>query len=181
MPLYGPDGRPLNTPHTPQPQQSQEKATEESGRRLQWLKKSLAGLVAFATIIGFAIAVYMMRPVLIPSSIENSASFSPEQARLTITDNGQLAMRDVEFSCESKKIVFADTHTLNPSQFVILFTQRTIPIVEPGEQFRVDCIQAWHLYVADNRTNGILAFGDISPKESFQFIWAFDILPNNSG
>jgi len=90
-------------------------------------------------------------------------------------------MHDAEYNCETNKVVFAETHTLNPSRFVLLFTQRNIPTVEPGEQFRIDCLQAWHLYVADDKTNGILAYGDPEPSgKAMQFIWYFNILPDNS-
>jgi len=141
-----------------------------------------AGLLALATLGGFAIAVYVMRPLLIPS-FQETGTFSPEQAALNVTNSGQLSMHDVEYSCGTNKVVFANTHTLNPSRFVLLFTQRTIPDVKPGEQFRIDCIQAWHLYVSDNKANGILEFGDYNPadpKVGEQFIWAFNILSDNS-
>ena len=120
-----------------------------------------------------------MRPILTPTSLESVGSFSAEQARLMITNNGQLTMHRVEEQCQATKVVFAARHTLDASQFRVLFTQREIPDVMSGESFPVNCVQAWHLYVSDKNDSGILAFGDTAPG-STQFIWAFQILPDNS-
>jgi hypothetical protein len=119
-----------------------------------------------------------MRPILAPS-LEGIGSFNAGSARLVIANNGQLAMHKTEEQCQATKIVFAGRHTLDASQFRLLFTERTIPEVNPGESFPVNCIQAWHLYVSDKNDSGILVFGDASPGAS-QFIWTFQILPDNS-
>ena len=128
---------------------------------------------------GTALTMYVMRPILVPSAVDSSTGFTPEQVALTVANNGQLAMHNVEYQCETNKIVFGNTDTLDPRRFVLLFSERQIPTVDSGDQFRIDCLQAWHLFVAANRSNGILVYGDTSPG-SRQFIWAFDILPNNS-
>src|ERR1700733_9550269 len=111
--LYGPDGKPINTSGTSRPDKPRKAPPEGSRYIPQWLSRSWAGLLALATIAGCAIAIYVMRPILTPSSLESVGSFSAEQARLMITNNGQLTMRRVEEQCQATKVVFAGRHTLD--------------------------------------------------------------------
>jgi hypothetical protein len=128
-----------------------------------------------ATIAGAAIAIYIMRPILTPSSLENG-SFSPESSRVLITNNGQLTMYNVEESCNATKVVFGGRHTLDPVTFELLFADRTVPDVKPGEPFPVECVQAWHLLISKNNDSGLLAFGDVPTQPNgTQIIRAFQI------
>jgi len=179
--LYGPDGKPLSASGLRQSGPPRKAPPPGRTHIPRWLSGSVTGLVTLVTVAGFGIALYVMRPILTPSSLENGP-FSTEQARLMITNNGQLTMYNVQQSCQATKVVFGGKHTLDAHQFSVLFTQRTVPDVKSGESFPANCVQAWHLLISINKDAGLLAFGDvpIDVNNGTQFIWAFQINPDKS-
>lgn len=177
--LYGPDGKPINTPQSPQRRKPRQRRSPKGSRYIrQWIAKSWAGILAVSTIAGCAIGIYVLRPIPTPYSVTPLDPSNPYATDFSILNNGQLEMRDVEVDCEETKVVFSNEHTLNSGEHMVL-SQYRVGHVRPGEPLTLLCPQTWRLFIDKSKSSGLLTFGDIDGPRAFNtLVFAFQIMSN---
>jgi len=140
-----------------------------------WMAKSWAAFLATLTIVGFAIAAYVTRPILTPFSVTPLDPSNPYATDFSIINAGHLDMHDVEVDCEETKVVFSHEHTLNSGSHVVL-SQYSVKNIGSGEPFTLSCPQTWRLFIDKEKASGFLTFDDVVGFNPL--IFAFQIVSN---
>lgn len=150
---------PRSTPQlTSQSGQSQAQAGAKKSRWSIWAKPRLKLLSEVLGLVGFAIAVYVLRPILSTSSLPPLIGFAPSSGRFLVVNNGQLPIRNVQVECRGNKAVFAGQYTLALNGYIST-SEYSVPEVGAGESFVADCQQPWALHM--NQRDGFFSYGDM--------------------